>query len=124
MRILDLFKKKQLSFNNNEDQFSQAIIIEAEFVSGLEFGSSEEQQLIFDLEDRLTEAIGSSGEVDGHEIGEGSFILYVYSRSADDTYDDIKGILKSSGLAGCKVTLQYGPPQDPETKERIITLQA
>lgn len=51
MGVLDIFKKKQLSFNDNEDQFSQAIIIEAEFASGLEFGSSEEQQLIFDLED-------------------------------------------------------------------------
>lgn len=122
MNILGIFKKKQSNVNNNEDEFSQAVIIEAEFVSGLEFGSSEEQQLIFDLEDRLTEAIGSSGEVDGHEIGEGLFILYIYSRSADDTYDDIKGILKSSGLAGCKVTLQYGLPQDPGTKEKIVTL--
>lgn len=122
MNILNVFKKKQSNVNNNEDEFSQAVIIEAEFVSGLEFGSSEEQQLIFDLEDRLTEAIGSSGEVDGHEIGEGSFILYIYSRSADDTYDGIKGILENGGLAGCKVTLQYGLPQDAGTKEKIVTL--
>lgn len=122
MNILNIFKKKQSNFNNNEDEFNQAVIIEAEFASGLDLGSSEEQRLIFDLEDQLTEVIDSNGEVDGHEIGDGSFILYIYSRSADNMYDSIKDILKTSGLTGCKVTLQYGLPQDPKTKEKIVTL--
>lgn len=97
------------------------VILESDFESGIEFGLETERQQVLDLEESVKKILGPDGEVDGHDFGEHAFVIYIYGKSADILFENIKPSLKASPFSRFEVTLQYGPPQDPSTNEKRFT---
>ncbi|MGO4571473.1 hypothetical protein [Microvirga sp. 2TAF3] len=72
------------------------------------------------LEDRLTEALGSLGEHDGHESGPGVTIVYLYGPDAEAMFHAIEPVLKDHPLArGASVIIRKGAPGAPEREVRM-----
>ncbi len=85
------------------------------------FGSGDDEDIVFALEDELVAAIGEqgAGEFDGNEFGDGGCTLYMYGRSADCLFEVIAPILRAASLPlGSYVVKRYGDPGAPE--ERIL----
>jgi hypothetical protein len=99
----------------------QAVILESDFESGIEFGLESERQQVLDFEESLKKVLSPDEEVDGHDFGEHAFIIYIYGKSADIVFENIKQSLKKSPFSRFEVTLQYGPPQDTKTQEKKFT---
>ncbi len=57
------------------------------------FGASGETFALYPVEDDLGRAVGPLGAVDGHEIGGGYFVIYIYGESADQMYEAVKPVL-------------------------------
>ncbi|NTF49087.1 hypothetical protein [Rhizobium rhizogenes] len=74
------------------------------------FGASGETFGLYALEDELEAAVGNSGELDGHEIGEGFFTMYVYGASPDSLMTKMAAILSRNSIpTGSYVELPDGP---------------
>jgi hypothetical protein len=85
-----------------------------------EFGSEDERETVFDLEDQLIEAIqkAGAGEFDGNEFGEGYCRLFMYGRDANALFDAVIDTLRASAPhPGSYVVKRYGPPG--ATEERV-----
>jgi len=104
---------EEVGFNTN-----QAVIIK--FPISDEFGTELEQNMAFDLEDNLIEAIADldQADVDGHEFGGGEVIIYVYGPSADAIFEKVQPVLKASTLKPIRVTRRYGEATDLTAKEK------
>lgn len=74
-------------------------------------------QPIFDLEDRLEEAISQAGtgEFDGHDVAiDGSDgHLHMYGPDGDRLFQTVRSLLESTAfIQGATVRVRYGPPED------------
>jgi hypothetical protein len=81
------------------------------------FGSSEESERLYDLEDRLEELLDGSnvGELDGDEIGMGFWTLYSYGPDANALWDAIQPTLREyNPPAGSYVEKLHRGPDDAE----------
>ena len=84
------------------------------------FGTTEEREQIFELEDRLEAAIErhNAGELDGDEFGGGFGTLYLYGTSAKGLFDAISEEVRTfPKRAGSYAIKRYGAPGAGE--ERI-----
>ena len=93
-----------------------AVIIHLK-LSDLNFGSFEERETAFRLEDRLESALTDVGvgEYDGHEFGSGWCQLYIYGASANAIADAILPVVRAfAPRAGSFVVKRFGPPGAPE----------
>jgi hypothetical protein len=83
-------------------------------LSDQEFGSFDERENAFSLEDRLRDAVMDSaiGEYDGHEFGEGWCRFYIYGADADALAEVVIPILRgfSPPPAGSFIVKRFGPP--------------
>jgi hypothetical protein len=72
-----------------------------------EFGSPDEMEAIYALSDLLEETIEKhkAGEFDGDEFGGGECMLYMYGPDADQLFNAIRKVLKSSPLTKGGATL-------------------
>ena len=50
------------------------------------------------LEDDLSEALGASAEVDGHDCGPGEMNIFVYSDEPEKTFERIRPVVAARGL--------------------------
>jgi hypothetical protein len=84
-------------------------------------GRTLELDNLFELEDRLTTALGDLGECDGDDIGRGTATIYLYGPDADAMFVAIEPILRADPLtADATVVIRYGSPGD---RERTLRLQ-
>ena len=84
-------------------------------------GSEDDIDDLATLEDEIQEAIGDTGEVDGHDVGEEDAAVYCYGSDADEMFNLMRPTLEQSSLAGkAIVTLRYGGP-DSES-QRMVNL--
>lgn len=82
-------------------------------LSDQEFGSFDERENAFTVEDRLQDAVKDLevGEYDGHEFGEGWCRFYIYGDDADAMAEAVLPILREfSPPAGSFVAKRFGPP--------------
>jgi hypothetical protein len=89
-----------------------AVIIHLK-LSDLEFGSFEERETAFRLEDRLESAVEDSGlgEYDGHEFGKGWCQFYIYGGDANVIADTVLPVVRTFALrVGSFVVKRFGPP--------------
>ena len=94
-------------------------------LSDNEFGSPEDRQAVFSLEDALIAAfsIDQTVEVDGHEFGDGKAVLFIYGRDADAMFSLATPVLQGHPAPRpIKVTRRYGPATDPTAKEVVSEL--
>lgn len=84
------------------------------------FGTEEEQNLIYDLSDRLEAAIATedAGEFDGDEFGDGCCTLFMYGPDADALFAAVEPILRASALAeGAYAVKRYGEVGEVNVRE-------
>jgi hypothetical protein len=90
------------------------------------FGSAEEREAVFALEDRLTEAATRlGGEHDGNEFGAGEAILYTYGPDADALLGAVRESLTGSGFPvrqGAFAIKRYGRAGDPDARQERVSL--
>ena len=74
------------------------------------------------LEDALAKALRSAkaGAVDGNEVADRSWTIFMRGKSADDLFEAIRPVLKASPLSvGATVTKQFGGP-NAEERKRVL----
>jgi len=89
------------------------------------FGSDDERDVLFALEDQMEAAIESAaaGEFDGDEFGQGECVLYMYGPDADRLFSVVEPLLKSCpNTAGGHAIKRYGDAADPDAKEVRVEL--
>jgi len=88
-------------------------------LSDNEFGTGEERMWCYSLEDRLIEEIlkQQSGELDGHDFGQGYCIFYLYGKCTEILYNSIIGVLGELKLPPQSYTIKrYGGPGAKEIR--------
>lgn len=88
-------------------------------LSGTEFGSAWELEVLGSLGDDLADVIleAGVGEFDGHDVGEGEYTLYLYGPDADDLFDAVKPLLTRQPWTGeVAVVKRYGEPGAAEVR--------
>jgi hypothetical protein len=78
---------------------------------------------IAELEDELSEALGSTGDCDGHDIGTGKAdaTIYLYGPNGEDIYEKVRVVLENNRLSeNCRVVIRRG---GPGAAEREVQLQ-
>ena len=81
-------------------------------------------QPLFDLEDRLIEAISraGAGEYDGNEVAAdgGDGTLFMYGPDGDKLFQAVRQVLESASfMKGATAVIRYGPPQEGVREKRV-----
>ena len=80
---------------------------------------------VYKLEDKLEETLAQSGyDVDGHEIGDGEFVIYTYGKDANEALSLAKVVLKASPFVWFNITLRYGSVDDKNAEEKYIRMNS
>ena len=89
-----------------------------------EFGTAEEREAVFALEDKLEPLVAAAGgEHDGHEFGAGEAVLYTYGPDADALLDAVRTAIDGFPVrAGAYAIKRYGPAGDPSAREERVAL--
>jgi hypothetical protein len=102
----------------------QAVIIHLRLAGG-DFGSDAERKKVFELEDKLIDAIDAEGvgEYDGNEFGEGGVTLYAYGPDADALFAAMEASIREfAPNQGSSATLRYGSADNLAATERVVPL--
>jgi hypothetical protein len=102
--------------NAERTQRQHAVVIHLK-LSDEEFGSFDERENAFTLEDRLEDAVTDSaiGEYDGHEFGDGWCRFYIYGDDANVMADAVLPLVRNlSPRTGSFVVKRFGPPGAPQ----------
>lgn len=94
----------------------QAVIVFLK-LSDEEFGSSEEREHVFGLEDRIEALLQEDpgAECDGHEFGDGWAKLYLYGEDCGRLLERVMPALREfRPRAGSYVVQRQGSPGSPE----------
>jgi hypothetical protein len=89
-----------------------------------EFGTEEEREAVFELEDRLERAAAAlGGEHDGNEFGGGEAVLFTYGPDADALLAAVQQSLGDFPVRpGAYAVKRYGRADDPEATEERVDL--
>ena len=89
-----------------------------------EFGTGEEREAVFALEDRLTDAASAlGGEHDGNEFGDGEAVLYTYGPDADALFEAVRSCLADFPVRlGAFAVKRYGRADDSNAREEHVPL--
>jgi hypothetical protein len=88
------------------------------------FGTEDEREQVFELEERVSEAVAAlGGEHDGNEFGDGEAVLYTYGADADTLLDAVRASLSGFPLRpGAYAIKRYGRAEDPGAREERVDL--
>lgn len=119
--MFNFFKgpKSQKELNVIDDE---AVIITINFDGVDNFGTDSDRNAIFEIEEKLKLSIPPRSQVDGHDIGDGEAIIYIYGPSADSILDAVKSVLIESPFNRVDIALRYGRVDDPAAKEKRFSL--
>lgn len=67
-------------------------------LSGSAFDASKETYDLYVLEDDVQAALGDSGQLDGHEIGQGYFAIHIYAANPDALITKLAPILSGNTI--------------------------
>ena len=101
----------------------QAVIMHLP-LSGGDFGTEDERNAVFALEDRIITAVAPiDGDHDGHEFGEGEAVTYTYGTDANKLFDAIRPYLADFPVRpGAYAIKRFGPATDPSSAEERVSL--
>lgn len=88
-------------------------------LSDSQFGSKSEFAAMLDLEARLEQVIIAAGvgELDGNEVGGGTFVVFTYGPEAEALFRAVAPTLLASPYSpACTVVLRHGPPGTAESR--------
>ena len=118
--MFKFLKKKRK--NDSDFIYDQCVIVEIDFESENELGSATEHDSVQALESGITEVLPPSSGIDGHDFGESTCTIYIYGPSADSVFKHIESVLQRFEFPSITITLQYGLPDNPSTKEKRFSL--
>jgi len=86
------------------------------------YGTADEREAIFALEDRISAVIDDQqlGEHDGNEFGGGEAVIYCYGPDADRLFGAIENEARAFPARPAYAYLRLGDAQDPAAPERRI----
>lgn len=113
--MFGFFSKKKEDF-----VYDQGVIVDIDFKGLIDFGTSEQQKEVRVLEKVMGQILPIQSGIDGDEFGDGTATIYLYGPSADNIFMAVSPILKKSSFEHIDITLQYGQPDDPATKEKSL----
>lgn len=114
------FGKKNENKETPQDfVYDQALIVR--IPQAEELGEEGALEKIIEFEEEVVKILPPKSGVDGHEFGDNEALIYIYGPDVDKLHQVTKSLLSNYfGGQGADVTLQYGLPQDPSTKEKKI----
>lgn len=98
-------------------QNGQIVLVQLK-LSDDKFGASGESFRLYDVEDALEAAVAGKGELDGHEIGGGYLVIYIYGPDSAAILKAIGPALKSP-LVRKGSYLMVGPEEDPARRRKL-----
>jgi hypothetical protein len=102
--------------------YDQAVIIELDFAGQETLSTNEIYTSIKRLEENINKQLPKKSGIDGHDLATDEAIVYVYGPSADSIFKRIESVLRRSQFDHINITLQYGPPDNPKTRDKKFTL--
>jgi hypothetical protein len=99
----------------------QAVLIRFPLSDG-GLGSACELEVLGGLSDDIADVVAESGagEFDGHEVGEGEYLLFLYGPDADELFDAVEPLLsRQPWPGGASAVKRYGPPGAAEVRVTI-----
>ncbi|MBP7807290.1 hypothetical protein KA047_02230 [Candidatus Saccharibacteria bacterium] len=116
---------KFFNSSNSQDEIQseeQAVIVTVVFQSDSKLGDRDDHDMLRQLEGAITDILDDTAELDGHEVGEGEAVLYIYGPSAEHIWTKIEHSVRSSKFKSKQVTLRFGSATDPQVKSKVIKL--
>ena len=115
--MFSIFSKKKDSF-----VYDQAVIVNIDFAAQKTPSLDEIFKEVKELERNIEGALPPNSGIDGDDLAEDEAIVYIYGPNADAIFKAVEPILKKSAFDHITITLQYGLPDDPATKDKKFTL--
>lgn len=103
---LDKFKRKNLLKIEAAGVINdlQSVTFTLTFLSGEQFGTEEERNLIYAIEDKVDDDL-EGVNLNGHEFGEGAALLYVSGNVAHDCYKKVEDLIETHKFKKVEATL-------------------
>jgi hypothetical protein len=104
----------------------QAVVVHIS-LSNDAFGTEQEQDAAFALDEELAGAVNASGlgEFEGNDFGGGECVFFMYGPNADLLYSLIQPILRTRPIAERGYAIKrYGQADDPNAGEVRVTWNA
>lgn len=119
---MPLFRRKKHSQVQASDEHALITYLP---LSGDEFGTVDEREAVFALEERIEQAVARvGGEHDGNEFGEGQAILYTYGPDADALLAAVRASLAGFPVRdGAYAIKRYGRADDPDARSERVELR-
>ncbi len=111
-----------MTTNDSDFIYDQAVIINVYISGPQDFATKEERHEIKQLETKISALLPEASGIDGDEFGDGEAVIYVYGPDANQIFEAIEPALKAAPFDHVDITLQYGLPDDPATKDKKFTL--
>ncbi len=116
--MFNLFSKKDEPIFT----YNQAVIVEIDFAGLENFGVKEQRKEVYQLEKKIEGVLPKTSGIDGDEFGDGGATIYIYGSNADEIFKASETTLRGTTFNHIDITLQYGLPDDPNTKDKKFTL--
>jgi hypothetical protein len=87
------------------------------------FGDESERERVLEIEGDLRDALAKQpiGEVDGHDFGAGTFLIWLYGRSASELAEFVRANLPEVP-PGTTMLLRHGDVEDRNAREETIAI--
>ncbi|MGH3332064.1 MAG: hypothetical protein ACRDPJ_12255 [Nocardioidaceae bacterium] len=118
------FARRKTAADVVQSAHEQAVIVHYA-LSDDQFGSADEREAVYALQDRLMAAIdarGGVGEFDGNEFGGGEVVLYAYGPDALRLFAAMESTLRAFPARPAHAVLRLGEATDPSAEEIRIDL--
>jgi hypothetical protein len=86
------------------------------------FGTEDERDKVYELEDTLEAILSEQDEVDGHDFGGGEASIYLYGPDADALYKVTQPVLRRTSFKAMTALLRYGSTDQEDAEEKTITI--
>ena len=105
-------------FRRGKEETPEHAVLLHYALSNDEYGTNQEREDVFKLEERLEEAIAGAGagELDGNEFGGGEAVLYMYGPSTDALWSAVEPVARDFPLRPAYALLGAGGPEVEPTR--------
>ena len=116
-KIFKILNRKAASAVEKPFVYDEAVLI----TSDINENSEDVQRKVLGIEDSIKSLLPENSGIDGHDLSEEEFIIYIYGPSADKIWERIEQSIRTR-LDTATITLQYGRPEDAATTEKTFQI--
>jgi hypothetical protein len=110
---MGLFKKSKHPRAEDKGGIEEHAVIVHYQLTGEEYGTEDEREAVYALEERLEKAIqaAGAGEFDGNEFGDGEAVLYMYGPDKDLLWSVVETEVRKFPWRPAYALLRAGGPE-------------